>query len=86
MLLRVYQKSRMNANFNSLRRKFAPAFSQSFTGILICFAICFFLAQVVRVMLDIENKNRTKLYGQPTFDKALEDLSDKENTSFRYAL
>lgn len=67
-------------------RKFAPKFSQSFTGILVCFAVCFFLAQVVRFMLDRENKNRTKLYGPPTFDKALEDLSDKENTSFRYAL
>ncbi|GFP59123.1 hypothetical protein ACSS6W_007790 [Trichoderma asperelloides] len=67
-------------------QKFAPKFSQSFTGILVCFAVCFFLAQVVRFMLDRENKNRTKLYGPPTFDKALEDLSDKENTSFRYAL
>lgn len=53
---------------------------------MICFAICFFLAQAVRFGLKRENENRTKLYGPPTFEKGLEDLSDKENTSFRYTL
>ncbi|KAL6898693.1 major facilitator superfamily domain-containing protein [Trichoderma evansii] len=67
-------------------QKFAPKFSQSFTGIMICFAICFFLAQAVRFGLKRENENRTNSYGPPTFEKGLEDLSDKENTSFRYTL
>lgn len=76
----------MNANAVTTNRKFAPKFGQSFTGVLICFVICFFLAQVVRFVLDRENKERTRVHGPPTFEKGLDDLSDRENMSFRYAL
>lgn len=76
----------MDANAVTTNRKFAPKFGQSFTGVLICFVICFFLAQVVRFVLDRENKERTRVHGPPTFEKGLDDLSDRENMSFRYAL
>ncbi|KAL7794056.1 pyridoxal phosphate-dependent transferase [Trichoderma afarasin] len=62
-------------------QKFAPKFGQSFTGVLICFVICFFLAQVVRFVLDRENEERTRIHGPPTFEKGLDDLSDRENIS-----
>lgn len=78
--------NQMNANVILSNRKFAPKFGQSFTGVLICFVICFFLAQVVRFVLDRENKERTRVHGPPTFEKGLDDLSDRENMSFRYAL
>lgn len=77
---------KLNTNDIVTERKFAPKFGQSFTGVLICFAICFVLAQVVRFVLDRENKERSRVHGPPTFEKGLEDLSDRENFSFRYAL
>ncbi|KAL6695640.1 pyridoxal phosphate-dependent transferase [Trichoderma pleuroticola] len=67
-------------------QKFAPKFGQSFTGVLICFVICFFLAQVVRFVLDRENKERTRIHGPPTFEKGLDDLSDRENIPGAQAL
>lgn len=65
---------------------YAPRYDRSFTGIMICFVICFFASEIVRFFLARENKKRDAQYGEPDDAHGLEDLTDKENTSFRYHL
>ncbi|KAL2177495.1 uncharacterized protein P884DRAFT_269869 [Thermothelomyces heterothallicus CBS 202.75] len=59
---------------------------RSFTGFVICFVICFFCAEILRFFLARENKNREARFGPPNDVHDLEDLTDKENKSFRYHL
>ncbi|KAH8883177.1 MFS general substrate transporter [Thozetella sp. PMI_491] len=66
--------------------KFGPRYNESFTGIMVCFALCFFLSQGVRFLLQKKNTRRDAKYGVPTIEHGLEDLTDKENKSFRYPL
>ncbi|KAF5006339.1 hypothetical protein FDECE_7267 [Fusarium decemcellulare] len=66
--------------------KYAPRYDESFTGIMICFAICIFAAIALRWELDRENKKRDSVYGPPDVAHGLEDLTDHENKSFRYKL
>ncbi|KXX81879.1 Thiamine pathway transporter THI73 [Madurella mycetomatis] len=65
---------------------YAPRYDQSFTGILICFVVCFFCAEILRFFLARENKKREDQYGSPDDVHGLEDLTDRENKSFRYRL
>ncbi|KAI9172837.1 Thiamine pathway transporter THI73 [Paramyrothecium foliicola] len=65
---------------------YAPRYDPSFTGIMICFVICFVCAEVLRVLLKRDNKNRELQYGPPNDSHGLEDLTDRENKSFRYHL
>ncbi len=71
---------------DTANRRYAPRYNESFTGVMICFALCFFLSQAIRFLLQRENRSRDESYGLPTTEHGLEDLSDKENTSFRYPL
>ncbi|RGP70108.1 allantoate permease [Fusarium sporotrichioides] len=66
--------------------KFAPRYDQSFTGIMICFAVCVVAALGLRFLLERENKQRELNYGPPDVSHGLEDLTDRENKSFRYNL
>ncbi|KAK7969901.1 major facilitator superfamily domain-containing protein [Apiospora saccharicola] len=66
--------------------KFGPRYDQSFTGITVCFAVCCVLGQVIRFLLARENKRRDAKYGPPEWSHGLEDLTDRENKSFRYTL
>ncbi|QGI67568.1 hypothetical protein CEK26_011519 [Fusarium fujikuroi] len=66
--------------------KFAPRYDESFTGIMICFTVCVFAALALRWLLDRENKHRDTTYGSPNHSHGLEDLTDRENKSFRYRL
>ncbi|KAK4233554.1 major facilitator superfamily domain-containing protein, partial [Achaetomium macrosporum] len=63
-----------------------PLMFDAFTGVLICFVICLFCAEVLRVFLARENKKRDAPYGPPDDAHGLEDLTDRENKSFRYCL
>lgn len=53
---------------------------------MICFAVCVFAAFALRWLLDRENKHRDSAYGAPELSHGLEDLTDRENKSFRYRL
>ncbi|KAM0424159.1 hypothetical protein ACHAPT_010528 [Fusarium lateritium] len=66
--------------------KYAPRYDESFIGIMICFAICVGVALALRVVLARENSKRDSQYGQPELSHGLEDMTDKENKSFRYNL
>ncbi|KAK4136033.1 MFS general substrate transporter [Trichocladium antarcticum] len=65
---------------------YAPRYDRSFTGVLICFVICFFCGEILRFFLARENKKRDAQHGPPDQVHGLEDLTDRENTSFRYHL
>ncbi|KAH6838573.1 major facilitator superfamily domain-containing protein [Chaetomium sp. MPI-CAGE-AT-0009] len=65
---------------------YAPRYDKSFTGVMICFVICFVCAEILRLFLVRENKNREAQYGPPDDAHGLEDLTDRENKSFRYHL
>lgn len=65
---------------------YAPRYDPSFTGVLICFVICFFCAEMLRFFLARENRKRDDRYGAPDDAHGLEDLTDRENKSFRYRL
>ncbi|UQC73840.1 uncharacterized protein CLUP02_00487 [Colletotrichum lupini] len=66
--------------------KFAPRYDESFTGIMICFAVCVFVAITLRWALDRENKRRDRVHGPPELSHGLQDRTDRENESFRYNL
>jgi hypothetical protein len=53
---------------------------------MLCFAVCFFLAHAIRFALQRQNRMRDEKFGTPGTERGLEDLSDKENMSFRYSL
>jgi hypothetical protein len=74
------------SNRLTLNRSYAPRYDRSFTGIMICFVVCFFASEIVRFFLARENKKRDAQYGEPDDVHGLEDLTDKENKSFRYHL
>ena len=65
---------------------YAPRYNESFTGILICFAVCAVCAETLRFLLDRNNKKRQSMYGPPDISHGLEDLTDGENKSFRYQI
>ena len=66
--------------------KFAPRYDSSFTGIMICFAVCVVVALALRFALARENARRDREYGAPETLHGLEDMTDGENKSFRYNL
>ncbi|OGE49565.1 hypothetical protein PENARI_c020G08328 [Penicillium arizonense] len=66
--------------------KDAPRYDPGFQATVICFGICFVLAQVFRVLIRAQNKRRDRQYGVPTSEHGLEDLTDGMNKSFRYPL
>ena len=53
---------------------------------MICFAVCFVTTLVLRLFLAFENRRREETFGHAEVEHALEDLTDKENKSFRYHL
>lgn len=55
-------------------------------GIMICFVACIFVSFVLRWKLASENASRDREYGQPELSHGLEDMTDRENKSFRYNL
>ncbi|KAG5997355.1 hypothetical protein E4U43_002646 [Claviceps pusilla] len=63
-----------------------PRYDQSFLGLMICFAVCFATALALRAMLVRENNRREREFGPPETSHGLQDLTDRENTSFRYNL
>lgn len=65
---------------------YAPRYDPSFTGILICFVVCCVCSEVLRFFLARENRRRDEQYGPADFSNGLDDLTDKENKSFRYHL
>ncbi|EAQ91661.1 hypothetical protein CHGG_03596 [Chaetomium globosum CBS 148.51] len=65
---------------------YAPRYDKSFTGVMICFVVCFFCSEILRFFLVRENKNREAQYGPPDDAQGLEDFTDRENKSFRYHL
>lgn len=70
----------------SLSRRFSPRYEQSFAGIMAFFSACFVTALGLRFLLVLENKKRDMLYGPPDILRGLEDMTDRENNSFRYQL
>ncbi|GJN73281.1 MFS transporter [Purpureocillium lilacinum] len=66
--------------------KYAPRYDNSFTGVMICFVVCVAVAMLLRFLLARENARRDREYGAPNIIHGLEDLTDKENKSFRYNL
>jgi RNase P subunit RPR2 len=67
-------------------RSYAPHYDKSFTGIMICFVVCFVCAEILRFILARENKRREAQYGPPDDAQGLDDFTDRENKSFRYHL
>ncbi|KAH6663272.1 major facilitator superfamily domain-containing protein [Plectosphaerella plurivora] len=65
---------------------YAPRYDPSFTGILICFVVCFVCAELLRVWLARQNRQREEQFGPVDYSQGLDDLTDKENKSFRYHL
>ncbi|KAL4805381.1 major facilitator superfamily domain-containing protein [Aspergillus unguis] len=65
---------------------FAPRYDPGFQATVICYGICFVLAQVFRGLMLAQNKRRDREYGVPSREHGLEDLTDGENKSFRYPL
>ncbi|KAH8703490.1 putative MFS transporter [Talaromyces proteolyticus] len=66
--------------------RYAPRYDPGFQATVICFTICLVLAQVFRALMYAQNKRRDSKYGPPTQEHGLEDLTDRENKSFRYLL
>ncbi|KAJ4315957.1 hypothetical protein N0V84_008091 [Fusarium piperis] len=66
--------------------RYAPRYGESFIGILIFFATLAGLSFGLRFFLERRNKRRDEKYGVPDFQDGLEDITDKENKSFRYKL
>ncbi|KAG6029376.1 hypothetical protein E4U19_000984 [Claviceps sp. Clav32 group G5] len=66
--------------------QWSPHYGPSFMGLMICFSICFTTALALRFMLVRENERRDRDFGPPTTSHGLEDLTDRENKSFRYNL
>ena len=64
----------------------ADPYDNSFTGVMICFVVCVAVAMLLRFLLARENARRDREYGAPNIIHGLEDLTDKENKSFRYNL
>ncbi|KAF4986112.1 hypothetical protein F66182_16858 [Fusarium sp. NRRL 66182] len=62
----------------------APRYDLGFEALVISFSICAILAQVFRFAMVTQNRMRDQKYGEPTAEHGLEDLTDKENKSFRY--
>jgi hypothetical protein len=73
-----------SSNFDN--RNDAPRYDPGFQATVICFGICFVLAQVFRALMLVQNKRRDREYGAPTSEHGLEDLTDGVNKSFRYPL
>lgn len=67
-------------------RNDAPRYDPGFQATVICFGVCFVLAQVFRALMLVQNKRRDREYGAPTSEHGLEDLTDGVNKSFRYSL
>ncbi|KAH6624054.1 major facilitator superfamily domain-containing protein [Chaetomium sp. MPI-SDFR-AT-0129] len=65
---------------------YAPRYDQSFTGVMVCFVVCFVCAEALRFLSVRENKRRDAKYGEPNDVHGLEDYTDRENKSFRYHL
>lgn len=51
-----------------------------------CFVVCCLCSILLRFLLSRENRKRDEQYGPIEFSQALDDLTDKENKSFRYHL
>ncbi|KAH8673289.1 major facilitator superfamily domain-containing protein [Xylariales sp. PMI_506] len=66
--------------------KFSPRYSQSFTGIMVCFAVAVVISEATWFMLRRENMKRDAEYGAAGISHGLEDLTEKENRDFRYQL
>ncbi|KAG5988382.1 hypothetical protein E4U52_006636 [Claviceps spartinae] len=66
--------------------QWSPHYGPSFMGLMICFSICFTTALTLRFILVRENERRDRDFGLPTTSHGLEDLTDRENKSFRYNL
>ncbi|KAG5927388.1 hypothetical protein E4U42_002299 [Claviceps africana] len=66
--------------------KWGPDFEQSFLVLMFCFTSCFVLALGLRSMLVRENRRREREFGPPDTLHGMQDLTDRENKSFRYNL
>lgn len=66
--------------------KYAPRYDESFTGLLIFFAVLIVLAQGLRFMLSRRNKRRNEKYGEPETQHGLDDMTDRQNKSFRWVI
>ncbi|KAM5350826.1 hypothetical protein ACJ41O_007331 [Fusarium nematophilum] len=66
--------------------KYGPRYDESFIGILVCFATLLTISIILRLLLSRRNAGRNEKYGEPEFQHGLEDVTDKENKSFRYTL
>lgn len=44
------------------------------------------LAQGLRVILSRRNRRRDEKYGEPQYQHGLEDMTDRENKSFRWVI
>ncbi|KAJ4226413.1 hypothetical protein NW759_005000 [Fusarium solani] len=66
--------------------KYAPRYDESFTGVLICFATLCVISLGLRLLLARRNAGRDAKYGAPEFQHGLDDITDKENKSFRWTL
>ncbi|KAI9042843.1 major facilitator superfamily domain-containing protein [Aspergillus affinis] len=65
--------------------KYSPRHNQSFTGLMVCFSICFCASFALRWALVAENRSRdTDTSTQSPIESS--DLTDKENKRFRYNL
>ncbi|KAG5938553.1 hypothetical protein E4U53_007983 [Claviceps sorghi] len=66
--------------------KWGPGYEKSFLVILICFTACFAMALALRSVLVKENRRRERDFGPPDTLHGMQDLTDRENKSFRYNL
>ncbi|KJK62536.1 Major Facilitator Superfamily protein [Aspergillus parasiticus SU-1] len=66
--------------------RYAPRYDPGFEALIICFAIALVLSQVFRALMALQNHRRDQRFGPPTAECGLQDLTDKENKSFRYPL
>jgi len=63
-----------------------PIYQGGFIACVVATAAVMVMSVVARLVLARENARRDREYGASGNEHALEDLTDRENTNFRYAL
>jgi hypothetical protein len=63
-----------------------PRYSGGFIACVVIMVLFILLALLARWYLEGENARRDREYGPPQTEHSLEDLTDRENSDFRYKL
>jgi hypothetical protein len=63
----------------------APVYRDGFIQSVVGESALIILSVILKIMLTRRNKKRDEMYGEPRYDYAFSDLTDKKNVNFRYA-